>query len=344
MTRCRATGGPPARDDARQNEHSTNKTMPEDQPKTPRAPTVADDTEEQTGRPGDGPVGEAELRVRRALDLMGNQPVRSDPGAGTMKPFGQRPHPSGPLTAPRPLRRFVQDGEVPVTVVRGRRDADAVTGQPVTNRLATAEAAAEAERHARERAEQAHQEALDTIRSLQTRQRHIELARDEALAALKEGAATLESLHEALRSHQDQLAAAQAAMVASERAVRAGVAALRTEQAARTAVEKTLQDALAARAPADRQRRTEPAHGRVAAKPARRKGATAAPKAKVGRPPKEKPVKATRKSRAPSVGKATRKISRKTPTAARPPAKPTRRITTKHQTRKPGRPRGRPAR
>ncbi len=85
-----------------------------------------------------------------------------------------------PLDAPRThldphrhKRRFVSEGEVPVTVLppTGRR-----TSSEDTERL-------EAERHAREAAERALAEAQTTIRDLQTRLAHAEIAAREAQAS-----------------------------------------------------------------------------------------------------------------------------------------------------------------
>lgn len=220
--------------------------MTEDLTQTAQLPGAASNAVEEA--PSEQPVDDAELRMRRALNLM-HEKNADDVAPSEPKPADIRPHPFGTTSARRPPRRFVKEGEVPTTILRGRREAGSGAEQPVTNRLAAAEAAADAERLARERAEQAHREAVETIRRLETRQKHIELARDEALAALKASDALLESLHQALRSHQEQLAAAETAIAASEQSVRAGMAALSREQAARTAAEAALQDALSASEP-----------------------------------------------------------------------------------------------
>lgn len=79
-------------------------------------------------------------------------------------------------------RRFVKDGEVPVVVLSGSRDA-ANPGPPPVNRVMAAEAALRAEHAAREHAEQSLREALAHVQRLQTQLAHAEMAHREALAA-----------------------------------------------------------------------------------------------------------------------------------------------------------------
>jgi hypothetical protein len=81
--------------------------------------------------------------------------------------------------AHRGRHRFVQDGEVPVVVVNPRPQ------RPEEDRpaLAALERALVAEREARQAAEKALQQAAETIRQLQTRLAHAEIAQREAAAA-----------------------------------------------------------------------------------------------------------------------------------------------------------------
>lgn len=79
-------------------------------------------------------------------------------------------------------RRFVKDGEVPVVMLSGSRDAVA-SGPPPVNRVAAAEAALRAERAAHDHAEQSLREALAHVQRLQTQLAHAEMAHREALAA-----------------------------------------------------------------------------------------------------------------------------------------------------------------
>ena len=252
---------------------------------------------EEAAQAGESQADAAEIRMRRALGLANDKPQRDGAAPEQTRRLGLRPRSSETLPSGRTPRRFVQDGEVPVTVVRGRWTEAQSANQPVVNRLAAAEEAAETERSRRERAERALQESADTVRDLQTKQAHIELARDEALLALKRSVGALELLHAALRSHQEQLAAMQEAMEAGERAVRAGSAALST---ARAAAEAALREAAAARqSPKKRTREASPA----AERPARRVTAGSSARRGNAKPPAK--AQGSRKgARKPAVASA----------------------------------------
>ncbi len=112
----------------------------------------------------------------------------------------------------RPRRRFVQDGEVPVTVIhpRPRQGLDALgpprAGASPLERAEAAEAALGTERAAREQAERLLREAQATILDLRTKQGHAELARaeaDDVVAALR---AELAAAQTALAAAQEALA------------------------------------------------------------------------------------------------------------------------------------------
>ena len=224
-------------------------------------------------RPGEEPADAAETQMRRALGLASDKPTRDGAPPESTRRLSLRPRSSDALPSGRPARRFVQDGDVPVTVVRGRWAQGPGSQEPVINRLAIAEAAAETERSKSERLERSLRDSLETIRDLQTKQAHIELARDEAVQALKGSAAALESLHTALRSHQEQLALMQAAVKASDRAVRAGSTALSAGRTARAASETAPQEAVSTRrSPKKPTKRTRSAP-RSSEKPARRRSA-----------------------------------------------------------------------
>lgn len=108
-------------------------------------------------------IGGDEARMRRALGLQGTSFRHST---------AQRPD------RPQSRHRFVQDGEVPVVVVNSPRAPEAgLDAQAATHALL------EGERAARTKADQALVEAQATIRSLQTKLAHAQLAHDEALAA-----------------------------------------------------------------------------------------------------------------------------------------------------------------
>ncbi len=115
--------------------------------------------------------------MRRSLERAGSpQPgVRPQPGTGFE---GFQPSRS---QAARPRQRFVQDGEVPVTLVSRPRQGE--PGPVSQGRLAASEAALATERTARIKVERSLQAALASLQDLQTKQRHAELAQQEALQA-----------------------------------------------------------------------------------------------------------------------------------------------------------------
>jgi hypothetical protein len=106
-----------------------------------------------------------ETQMRHALGLHGDTPRRSTSS-------GSQPQ----------RRRFVRDGEVPVTVIRRDHQPD---GEPGTNQLDAARQAIRSEAAARERAERSLNEAQMTIRDLQTKLAHERLAKDEALETIR---------------------------------------------------------------------------------------------------------------------------------------------------------------
>jgi hypothetical protein len=178
----------------------------------------------------------AEARMRRALGLDGEQ-LRARPAQERVD-SPQRP--TDRFSTPGHKRRFVHDGEVPVTLVHGlvssRRDhADGNGGargganaQP-TNRLEVAEAALAAEIATRERAERISQEAQAAVHDLQTKLGHAELARQEAAEALRRERESAAALRASLHEVEAQLGEARQAQEVAERAL----AELRDRRAAR---------------------------------------------------------------------------------------------------------------
>jgi hypothetical protein len=106
--------------------------------------------------------------MRQALGLQGNSLPRSLPNDPTTIISGSYP----------PRRRFVRDGEVPVTVIHRDHHRD---GEAVINQLEAARQAIRALTAAREQAQRSLEEAQATIRDLQTKLAHERLAKDEAL-------------------------------------------------------------------------------------------------------------------------------------------------------------------
>jgi hypothetical protein len=147
---------------------------------------------------GHDPMQAAEARMRRALGLDGEH-LRARPAQERNEPTSRTPERS---LASGHKRRFVHDGEVPVTLVHGlpvgRREHSDTSGsrnspgQQPTNRLEVAEAALAAEIATRERIERALQESQAMVRDLRTKLGHAELARQEAVEMLarERGAAT----------------------------------------------------------------------------------------------------------------------------------------------------------
>ena len=198
-------------------------------------------------------------------------------------------------------RRFVQDGDIPVTVLRRDQGHEAPAHRgvaappaPTSSRLQRTEAALAAETAAREKAERSLGETQSVVRDLQTKIGHAELAKNEAIEALQrereaiaelraEGEAWEERLHEA----QEQARAAERNAHAYARSnlptngmpARLAEKALRGAEAAREAAEQLVQ-ALSEEAPAPRRVAEPTRRTRVVAEPE-----VVAVTARRGRPP-----------------------------------------------------------
>jgi hypothetical protein len=206
---------------------------------------------------------EAESQMRRALGLLGDAPRhraeadRPDPGGRAGGGFNGGLH----------RRRFVQDGDIPVTVVRRDPGPDlpanrvaAPVSVPSSSRLQRTEAALAAETAAREKAERALNEAYAVVKDLQTKIGHAELAKNEAVESLRrerEAAALLrgeaderearvkeaeeraQAAEDAANEYHDQLAGERHARKTAEKALRAAEAAREeAEQLVRTLSEE----------------------------------------------------------------------------------------------------------
>jgi hypothetical protein len=119
----------------------------------------------------------AEAQMRRALGLHNASPTQDRPV----------PSPAALGASSPQRRRFVRDGEVPVSVIR--RDA---TRQALREQI-----------EARERAEHLFQEAQATIHDLQTKLAHERLARDEAIQRVE---SEKQAVEQALQRVQAELA------------------------------------------------------------------------------------------------------------------------------------------
>ncbi len=155
--------------------------------------------------PGTLRLNEAEEKMRRALGLDG-APAHQDRPRPT-------PSPADRFLTPRPKRRFVADGEVPVDVVHRPQPPGSAA-----NRAEAAEHALGIEREARERAERALAEAQTKLRDLQTKIGHAELAAAEAHASVAAERQEVAGLRAALESAEERASvAAEAAEEAIQR-------------------------------------------------------------------------------------------------------------------------------
>jgi phosphoenolpyruvate-protein kinase (PTS system EI component) len=134
----------------------------------------------------------AEVQMRRALGLH-----------NTSQPRAVTPPSTATASTSHPQRRrFVRDGEVPVSVIH--RDQDDASG---TNALEAARQALREQVAAREHTEHRLQEAQATIHDLQTKMAHERLARDEAI---QRADGERQVVEQALQSVQEELAVERA--------------------------------------------------------------------------------------------------------------------------------------
>ena len=223
--------------------------------------------------PADVPdIASDEERMRRALGLTGDRAGRSSPPQTERPQAGPPGRVAGRSSADKLRHRFVQDGAVPVTVLNRHRpdEADA----PSASRAAI-EAALHGERAARERAERSLHEALATVRDLQTKLGHAELAQREAsevAQAARDAANVLRAAHQEREARwTEDLAAERAARAMAEAALAeaasAGTPAERTRRMASVAAPvAAVQDAAAKPAkPAERLAKRAPKGTRKAA-------------------------------------------------------------------------------
>ena len=222
-----------------------------------------------------GPGDQAESQMRKALGLLGESQRQRPDTDRADQPLRMGDRFNGGLHR----RRFVQDGDIPVTVLRrdqaheapAHRGAASPQG-PTSSRLQRTEAALAAETAARDKAERSLADIQAVAHDLQTKIGHAELAKNEALdalnrereatAQLRAGAGTLaEQLREA--SEQAQAAEHRAQtfqdQLAEERHLRKSAEkAHRNAEAAREAAEMLLRS-FSEETPASR-RPAEPAY------------------------------------------------------------------------------------
>jgi hypothetical protein len=186
------------------------------------------------------PMDDAEQQMRKALGLHGDGP--------RPRPEGETPQRAGGgFMQGVHRRRFVQDGEVPVTVVR--RDppdnAHGGAGQsgPTSSRLQRVEAALASETAGRERAERALHEAQSALQALQTKIGHNDLAKNEAVAASKRLGEEIVTLREQLAAGAEIQHEIEARAHESEEELRALRIELAEERRGRKLAERLLREA-----------------------------------------------------------------------------------------------------
>ena len=191
----------------------------------PAAPGQADDTE---------------ARMRKALGL--------DDVTLHLKPAPERGgHRLAEHSAVGHRRRFVQDGDIPVTMMR--RDPVA---EPSFNRRQQAEAQLAAETAARAQAERALAKAQSQARDLQTKFGHTELAKTEALEAMRQQRETITDLRGKAAQQAALWREAEERVWQAEQTVAGLQDRLEKERTARKAAEKALRLAEEARGAAER--------------------------------------------------------------------------------------------
>ncbi|PPQ27052.1 hypothetical protein CCS01_28350 [Rhodopila globiformis] len=206
-----------------------------------------------------GPNDEAESQMRRALGLLG-EPPRHRPEADRLE---QPARSGGGYGGGFHRRRFVQDGDIPVTVLRREPGHDgqphrvvAPVAVPTSSRLQRTEAALTAETAAREKAERLLNESHAVVKDLQTKIGHAELAKNEAIEALRRERETIGQTRAEAQAWEARLHAAEERAQAAEDAVQDCQNQLIEERQARVAAEKALAASQAACKAAEERART----------------------------------------------------------------------------------------
>jgi hypothetical protein len=172
--------------------------------------TLASDKPHDQQAAASSEADHSEDRMRRALEQLGG----SSPGRTHHAP------PSAHETfATTRKHRFVQDGDVQVTHVQGRRDRGARSASPTPfaapeAKLNDAQDALAEERGLRQRAERAAQDAQALIATLQTKLGHSEIALSEARDTMQAHAEATSKLQSELQSHDEQIKSLQIQLAA----------------------------------------------------------------------------------------------------------------------------------
>jgi len=165
--------------------------------------------------PDDARLRTAEAQMRQALGLHNEPSSQPTPNHAPTMPNGLHPQ----------RRRFVRDGEVPVTIIHRDQHPD---GASASNQLDAARQALRSETTLKERAERSLEEAQSAIRDLQTKLAHERLARDEAISRLEN---QLQTARQALQPLETELAADRQARRDAEDALAAARQQIRSKLA-----------------------------------------------------------------------------------------------------------------
>lgn len=160
-------------------------------------------------------------------------------------------------------RRFVQDGDIPVTVLRRDQGHEqpayrgvTAPAAPTSSRLQRTEGALAAETAAREKAERSLAETQFALRDLQTRIGHADLAKNEAIEALRRERESIGQLRVDVEASEERLQTALEQMRFAEQQAQAWQEQLTDERHIRKAAEKALRFAESARDTAEQLVRT----------------------------------------------------------------------------------------
>ena len=196
-----------------------------------------------------------EARMRRALEFLSSEKGSALPTAPRQPEAKSSPQTLNLHSGPRPRRRFVEDGEVAVTVVSRQQPRNGPeTSLPSQSRLTLAETALDHERAARQQAERDLHEALATVRALETKLGHAELQLSETSSSARNTLEELQLKHEQQQTQlRQELETERAGRLAAERAGRlAAERADRLEAEQALAVTTTVQRRAVSAVPAQR--------------------------------------------------------------------------------------------
>lgn len=191
--------------------------------------------------------------MRRALGLNGTLRPRPESDRGDQQPSPRL----SDRFSPAHRRRFVQDGDVPVAYVRREQQVEQPVRQsaqsaPVAVRLERLEATLAAETAARQQAERGFQEMQATLHDLRTKLGHANLARDEAVEALRRERESRAASRQEAEDHAAKQQDAEDRIRVLQREVAALRDQLTEEQSERRALEKSLRVAEEAQETAER--------------------------------------------------------------------------------------------